>query len=48
MARQAALGMNADDKVLDYLLGLVRQTHQHPDLALGASGRSAVARSHGE
>ena len=43
MARQGVQGMNADDKVLDYLLGLVRQTRQHPDLALGASGRSAVA-----
>ena len=37
MARQGALGVNADDKVLDYLLGLVRQTRQHPDLALACS-----------
>jgi MoxR-like ATPase len=28
---------------LDYLLTLVQRTRQHPDLALGASPRSAVA-----
>jgi MoxR-like ATPase len=32
-----------EDKLLDYLLALVQRTRQHPDLALGASPRAAVA-----
>jgi MoxR-like ATPase len=31
------------DNVLDYLLALIQRTRQHPDIALGASPRSAVA-----
>ncbi|MFB2922583.1 AAA family ATPase [Aerosakkonema funiforme] len=43
LARQKASTINVDDKILDYLLGLVQRSRQHPDLALGASPRSAVA-----
>jgi MoxR-like ATPase len=32
-----------EDNILDYLLDLVERTRQHPDLALGASPRAAVA-----
>ena len=32
-----------EDNILDYLLNLVECTRQHPDLALGASPRAAVA-----
>ena len=32
-----------EDNILDYLLDLVEGTRQHPDLALGASPRAAVA-----
>ena len=32
-----------EDNILDYLLNLVERTRQHPDLALGASPRAAVA-----
>lgn len=42
-ARQAVQTVKVEDKLLDYLLALVHNTRQHPDLALGASGRSAVA-----
>ncbi|HBB33917.1 MAG TPA: magnesium chelatase [Cyanobacteria bacterium UBA8803] len=42
-ARQAAQAINIDDKIIDYLLALVKQTRKYPDLALGASPRSAVA-----
>lgn len=43
MARQAISTVKVDDKVLDYLLAIVQRSRKHPDLALGASPRSAVA-----
>ncbi|MFB2972940.1 AAA family ATPase [Aerosakkonema sp. BLCC-F183] len=43
LARQKVSTINLDDKIIDYLLGLVQRSRQHPDLALGASPRSAVA-----
>lgn len=42
-ARQAVQTVQVEDNILDYLLSLVQHTRQHPDLALGASPRSAVA-----
>ncbi len=42
-ARQAANTVQVDEKILDYLLALVQRSRKHPDLALGASPRSAVA-----
>lgn len=42
-ARQAVSTVQVDEKILDYLLALVQRSRQHPDLALGASPRSAVA-----
>ncbi|HAG85643.1 MAG TPA: magnesium chelatase [Cyanobacteria bacterium UBA11162] len=42
-ARQAVQAVQVEEKVLDYLLNLVQRTRKHPDLALGASPRSAVA-----
>lgn len=42
-ARQEVQRVKVEDKLLDYLLALVHNTRKHPDLALGASGRSAVA-----
>ncbi|NEP50633.1 MAG: MoxR family ATPase [Moorea sp. SIO3C2] len=42
-ARQEVKAVQVDEKVLDYLLALVQQTRQNPDLALGASPRAAVA-----
>ena len=42
-ARQEIEAINIQEKVLDYLLALVQQTRKHPDLALGASPRAAVA-----
>ncbi|NEN96349.1 MAG: MoxR family ATPase [Moorea sp. SIO3I7] len=42
-ARQEVKAIQVDEKVLDYLLALVQQTRQNPDLALGASPRAAVA-----
>jgi MoxR-like ATPase len=42
-ARKAAQAVEVEDKLLDYLLALVQRTRQHPDLALGASPRAAVA-----
>jgi MoxR-like ATPase len=42
-ARQAIRAVQVSDALLDYLLALVQKTRQHPDLALGASPRSAVA-----
>ncbi len=42
-ARKAAQAIEPEDKLLDYLLALVQRTRQHPDLALGASPRAAVA-----
>lgn len=43
LARQKVSNVNVDEKILDYLLALVQRSRQHPDLALGASPRSAVA-----
>ena len=42
-ARQAAKAVRVADNIFDYLLNLVQSTRQHPDLALGASPRAAVA-----
>lgn len=42
-ARQEVLRVDIDEKILDYLLALVQRSRQHPDLALGASPRCAVA-----
>ncbi|AOW98370.1 magnesium chelatase [Moorena producens PAL-8-15-08-1] len=42
-ARQEVKAVQVDEKVLDYLLALIQQTRQNPDLALGASPRAAVA-----
>ncbi|HEY9770525.1 MAG TPA: MoxR family ATPase [Coleofasciculaceae cyanobacterium] len=41
--RQQVQDIQVEDNILDYLLDLVERTRQHPDLALGASPRSAVA-----
>ena len=41
-ARQEVSAIAVQDAVLDYLLGVVQKTRQHPDLVLGASPRSAV------
>ena len=42
-ARQTIRSVQVSEALLDYLLTLVQRTRQHPDLALGASPRSAVA-----
>ena len=42
-ARQEVRSLQVSEALLDYLLSLVQRTRQHPDLALGASPRSAVA-----
>ncbi|MGA7933537.1 MAG: MoxR family ATPase [Kovacikia sp.] len=42
-ARQAVRSIEVADNVVDYLLALVQRSRKHPDLALGASPRSAVA-----
>jgi MoxR-like ATPase len=42
-ARKGVQAVEAEDKLLDYVLALVQRTRQHPDLALGASPRAAVA-----
>ena len=42
-AREAVKAIQVSEKIIDYLLELVRASRQHPDLALGASPRSAVA-----
>lgn len=42
-ARKAVQEVAVEDKLLDYVLALVQRTRQHPDLALGASPRAAVA-----
>ncbi len=42
-ARKAVQAVEVEEKLLDYLLALVQRTRQHPDLALGASPRAAVA-----
>ncbi|NEP83084.1 MAG: MoxR family ATPase [Okeania sp. SIO3C4] len=43
LTRQEIEAINVQEKILDYLLALVQQTRKHPDLALGASPRAAVA-----
>lgn len=42
-ARQQANSVKVEEKIIDYLLALVQRSRQHPDLALGASPRAAVA-----
>lgn len=42
-ARQAVRAVMVSEPIIDYLLALVQRSRQHPDLALGASPRSAVA-----
>jgi MoxR-like ATPase len=42
-AREQVKAIQVSEKIIDYLLELVRASRQHPDLALGASPRSAVA-----
>lgn len=42
-AREQVKAIQVSEKIIDYLLELVRVSRQHPDLALGASPRSAVA-----
>jgi MoxR-like ATPase len=42
-ARQEVRSLQVSEALLDYLLALIQKTRQHPDLALGASPRSAVA-----
>ncbi len=41
-ARQEVRAIVVQEAVLDYLLGVVQKTRQHPDLVLGASPRSTV------
>jgi MoxR-like ATPase len=43
VARKAVNTIHVDEKILDYLLAIVQKSRKHPDLALGASPRSAVA-----
>jgi MoxR-like ATPase len=42
-ARKAVQQVTVSDPAIDYLLALVQQTRQHPDLSLGASPRAAIA-----
>lgn len=42
-AREEIRSVRVAEPLVDYLLALVQQTRQHPDLILGASPRSAVA-----
>jgi len=42
-ARQQVRSIQLTDALLDYLLAIAHRTRQHPDLALGASPRCAVA-----
>ena len=41
--RKEVQSISIEENTLDYLLSLVQQTRKYPDLALGASPRSAVA-----
>ncbi|VEP11502.1 conserved hypothetical protein [Hyella patelloides LEGE 07179] len=41
--REQVQQVQVAENIIDYLIALVRQTRQHPDLTLGASPRSAVA-----
>jgi MoxR-like ATPase len=44
VAAQADIGdVHVEDSVADYILGVVRATRQHPDVALGASPRGSLA-----
>ena len=45
-ARRAVQQITVNDNAIDYLLALVQQTRQHPDLSLGASPRAAIAWLH--
>lgn len=42
-ARQAVRKIQVQDNILDYLLAIVQNSRKHPDIALGASPRSAVS-----
>ncbi|MGB3204595.1 MAG: MoxR family ATPase [Crinalium sp.] len=42
-ARQIVSEVQVEEKIIDYLLAIVTRSRQNPDLALGASPRSAVA-----
>lgn len=42
-ARQVVQTIKVEENLLDYLLAIVDRTRKHPDLALGASPRSAVS-----
>jgi MoxR-like ATPase len=42
-ARQEVRGVKVAENVVDYMLALVQRSRKHPDLALGASPRCAVA-----
>lgn len=42
-ARKSVQQVTVNDNAIDYLLALVRETRQHPDLSLGASPRAAIA-----
>jgi MoxR-like ATPase len=42
-SRRAVRSLQVSEALIDYLLDLIHRTRQHPDLALGASPRSAVA-----
>jgi MoxR-like ATPase len=42
-ARRSVQQVTVSEVLIDYLLALVHQTRQHPDLSLGASPRAAIA-----
>ncbi|MGK7931641.1 MAG: AAA family ATPase [Microcystaceae cyanobacterium] len=42
-ARQSVHQVTVDEQILDYLLTLVDETRQHPDLLIGASPRASLA-----
>ncbi|MFM2303058.1 MAG: hypothetical protein RLZZ135_463 [Cyanobacteriota bacterium] len=42
-ARREVQTISVSENSIDYLLALVQQTRQHPDLSLGASPRAAIA-----
>jgi MoxR-like ATPase len=45
-ARKSVQQVVVNDNAIDYLLALVQQTRNHPDLSLGASPRAAIAWLH--
>ena len=45
-ARRSVQQIAVSDRAIDYLLALIQQTRQHPDLSLGASPRAAIAWLH--